>query len=201
MTRILLIRHGSTDLLHDRLCGRAPSISLNERGRCESRSLADGLALEYQVDAIYSSPLERALETADILSSRCGAPVSKHEGLNEVDFGCWTGRLFSDLESMPEWHAYNRMRSLYGPPGGESLLIVQNRVWGAVHSISAGHRDATIALVGHGDPIRALLLLFLGMPLDHILRIEIAPASISEVSLGSSCPIVQGVNRIFRQRN
>jgi broad specificity phosphatase PhoE len=201
MTRILLIRHGTTGVMYDRLCGRTPGISLSELGRREAEQMSRWVVREHTISSIYSSPLERASETAGILSQHCAVPVCAVDALNEVDCGSWTGTAFCELNGNPEWSAYNRIRSITGAPGGEDMISVQQRAWTAIQSLSGLHPGSTIAVVSHGDVIRSILLLLLGMPLDHILRLEIAPASASKISLGGAYPIVHYVNRICTQLN
>jgi len=196
MTRILLVRHGSTDLLHDRLCGRTPGISLNEKGRKEAAAVAREIQSRHRLTAVYSSPLERSLETAQTIAEPQALSVAVEDGLNELDFGEWMGASFDDLHQRPEWKSYNQCRSLSTAPGGESLMNVQSRAWKSLSRIIARHPEATVASVTHGDVIRALLILLLGMPLDHILRFEIAPASITEISVGESGPVVHSVNLV-----
>ena len=87
--------------------------------------------------------------------------------------------------------------SLTRAPRGESLLEVQARAWKSLEDIQARHQDETVAAITHGDVIRSLLLLLLGMPLDHILRLEVGPASVSEIALGGGDPLVRSVNQIF----
>ncbi len=194
MTRILLIRHGSTDLMGRVLYGRMPGIRLNEQGRREAQITGDFLRSRYKLDALVSSPLERALETARWIGDPQGLSVTTEEGLNELQFGDWEGKPFADLNGCEEWRHFNRLRSITRAPGGESLTDVQQRAWRSLSGIQVEHPDATVAAVTHGDVIRCLLMLSLGMPLDYILRLEIAPASVSEILLGEGDPLVRSVN-------
>ena len=199
MNRILLIRHGNTDLLREYLCGRTPGISLNQEGRAQARELSQNLLGRYKFSAVYSSPLERAMETAGFIAGAAGLNVIRNDGVNEIDFGAWTGMRFADLHNLQEWRDYNGNRALSSAPGGETLTEVQTRAWKSLHKIALDHiaRDhgsQTVAIVSHGDVIRALLILLLGMPLDHILRFEISPASFTEISLGPAGPVIHAIN-------
>jgi broad specificity phosphatase PhoE len=199
MTRILLIRHGNTDLVTRNLCGRLPAIPLNTEGRQQSQTLGQSLVLEAcKLNAVYSSPLQRAAETAAAVAEAQGVSVGTDERLTEMEFGDWTGLTFQDLERREEWHHYNRSRSLSAAPGGESLLQVQARAWESLSEIVARHDGETVAVVTHADVIRALLILFLGMALDHLLRLEVAPASVTEVRFGAAYPIITSVNKVVR---
>jgi broad specificity phosphatase PhoE len=197
MTRILLIRHGSTDLLGRVLYGRMPGVHLNEEGRKQARAAGVALKMRYTVDAVVSSPLERATETARLIADPQDLDVSMDEDLNEVDCGSWIGKPFPELNELEDWRQFNHLRSLTRAPGGESLLEVQARGWKSLEDIQARHQDGTVAAITHGDVIRSLLLLLLGMPLDHILRLEVAPASVSEILLGGRAPLVRSINQRF----
>lgn len=200
MIRILLIRHGSTDLLGRVLYGRMPGVHLNAEGRQRAQKVADALKKRYPLTEVVSSPMERAIETAQFISSAQGLGISVDEGINEIDFGSWKGESFEDLAKSEGWKRYNEIRSVYRPPGGEFLTEVQTRAWGTLQTIIARHRNEdmpTVAVVTHGDVIRALLMLLLGMPVDYIHRFEIAPASVSEIVLGHGQPRVCTMNQSF----
>lgn len=200
MIRILLIRHGHTELLGKVLYGRMAGVELSEKGREEAGRLALGLQARYQVDEIVSSPLDRAKETAEAVADVYGQSVIFDEDFQELDFGRWTGTPFSELGSDDLWRVYNRVRSLTCAPGGELMIQVQARAWSALQRCIERQKNgpnACIAVITHGDVVRALLMLFLGMPLDHIHRLEIATASVSEVILNGAFPQVIGVNHTF----
>jgi broad specificity phosphatase PhoE len=194
MTRILLIRHGSTDLLGRVLYGRMPGVHLNDPGREQARAVGEALKSRYTIDAVVSSPLERAAETAQLIAAPQGLDITMDQNLNEVDCGSWIGKPFPELNESENWRQFNQLRSLTRAPEGESLLEVQARAWKSLEDIQARHRDATVAAITHGDIIRSLLILLLGMPLDHILRLEVAPASVSEILLGGHEPLVRSIN-------
>lgn len=196
MTRILLIRHGNTDYVNHKLCGRLPGIGLNAEGVLQAQQVGRYLAREVPIEAIYSSPLQRTQETAEIIAGmrEPDIGIKVEERLNEVDFGDWTGATFQSLQATDHWRRYNGSRSLHAPPGGESLTNVQARAWDCVSAMHRDHPAGAVALVSHADVIRALLLLVLGMPLDLLLRIQVGPASISEILLGGDYPMVAAVN-------
>lgn len=199
MTRILLIRHGSTDLLGRVLYGRMPGVLLNAEGRTQAEKLAFALNARYKLNKIVSSPLERAAQTAELIANSTGIAITIDEGITEVDSGSWTGKTFDGLNTIDEWQRYNRRRSLTWPPGGETMMNVQSRSWKAIQKMidSQDSSSATLAFVTHGDVIRCLLLLFLGMSIDHIHRLEIAPASLTEVILGPYGPVLNSLNQVF----
>lgn len=197
MIRILLIRHGSTDLLGKMLYGRMPGIFLNSDGLRQAERLAEVLNTRYTITEVLSSPLERARHTAQPIATRCGLAVDIDEGITEIDFGLWVGKTFEELSRLADWKAYNRNRSISQAPGGESMMHVQARAWRALDRLTRRHAasdNSTAAVVSHGDVIRCILLLLLGMSIDHIGRIEIAPASVSEIVLGPYGPVVHSMN-------
>ncbi len=197
MIRILLIRHGTTDLLGKMLYGRMPGIALNSDGLRQAERLAEVLNARYGIAEVLSSPLDRARQTAQPIASRCGLAVDIEEGITEIDFGLWTGKTFEELSRLPDWKAYNHNRSICQTPGGESMMHVQARAWRALNSLARRHstlEESTAAVISHGDVIRCILLLLLGMSIDHIARIEIAPGSVSEIVLGQHGPVVHSLN-------
>jgi probable phosphomutase (TIGR03848 family) len=193
MTTFLLIRHGLCDSVGRAIAGRAPGVHLNHTGQAQAEALAHRLA-GIPIAAVYSSPLERARETATPLAKRQGKSVAIVPELNELDFGDWTGRTLAELDQADGWREFNAFRSGTRIPGGELMSDVQSRAVGALERLARWHGDATVAAVSHGDVIRAMLTYFLGMPLDLLQRLEIAPASISVVRFDRYGPVVPLIN-------
>lgn len=201
MTRILLIRHGTVDLTGQALYGRSPGVHLNARGEREATALANALRVSRKIDEIVSSPLDRAVETARIISGDSSIPIELDDGFLEVDYGEWMGKTFHEIRGSSDWQNYNKSRSTHAPPSGEGLLAVQARAFQALERVlnrwSNRAEGATVAIVSHGDIIRGLLVLFLGMPLDHIYRLEVLPASLSEIEFDGRFPRVLRINQVF----
>lgn len=200
MTRILLIRHGATDLLGRVLYGRMAGVLLNEDGRKQACVTAQFIKRRYRLHEVVSSPLERALQTAELIASEQQLAVTRDEGITEIDFGSWMGKPFSELQDLESWRLYNRYRATEQPPGGELFLEVQARALKCLEKVLERHdaaSDPTIAMVTHGDVIRSLLMLFLGMPGDNIHRLDIAPASVSVLVSYSNVPVIQSINEVF----
>src|SRR5207302_8120569 len=126
--------------------------------------------------AIYSSPLERAVETAEPLAVRWALQITRREALGEIRFGDWTGRSFAELEQDPRWRLFNARRTAQPVPGGESILEVQARIVSELSCLASRHPGESIVAVSHGDVIRAAVACYLGISLDFLLRFEIAPA-------------------------
>jgi probable phosphoglycerate mutase len=172
-------------------------VALSERGREEARAAGARLAAE-GLSAIYSSPLERTLETAELAAQAIGPPAEIAVDLLEVDYGQWTGWTFEALRSDPRWEAWNHARGVGRTPDGESLLEVQLRMRRFVDRMRLAHPDQRILAVSHGDPIKSILAHATGMPLDNLDRLEISPASVSVLVAGDWGMRVFSVNEAAR---
>ena len=193
MTTFILIRHGLTDAVGHTMTGHSAGVHLNAAGRDQAASLPARLG-PVPIAAIYSSPLERARETAQPIADARGLRVEIEPRFIEVDFGGWTNRRFADLAGDPHWQLYNAFRGVTRPPDGEALVDVQTRTLAALLDIQTRHPDAVVAVVSHADTLRAVLLYFLGMPIDFVQRLDVSPARISVLQLGESAPRVLHVN-------
>ena len=192
---VLLIRHGSHDRLGHVLCGRMSGVRLSETGRAEAEGVAAWVAARGRIDAVMSSPLERAVETAAPLATRCGLQPEVDDDLSELDFGAWSGCGFDALRDQPLWQAWNLNRDHARPPGGETFAEAQIRI---VRSLDRLHRrfpDGRVAIVSHADLIKAALAWALGLPLAFYGRFEVSPASISRIAIGPHGARVLGINR------
>ncbi|EYD76967.1 putative phosphoglycerate mutase protein [Rubellimicrobium mesophilum DSM 19309] len=134
---------------------------------------------------IQTSPRERARATAEAVAQATGTPIIVSDALDEIDFGAWTGVEFASLDGQPQWDAWNASRSTARTPGGESMGEAADRIAAHVDGLAAARPGERIALVTHCDMIRALVARTLGLPLDNLLRFEIAPASLSRIEAGS----------------
>jgi probable phosphomutase (TIGR03848 family) len=184
MTCFLLIRHAHCDPVGVSIAVRSPGIHLNERGRAEASTLGSRLS-GLNITAVYSSPLERALETAAPIAEQQDIEVETAPGLLEIDFGEWTGKTLAELDQEPQWKAFNSYRSGTRIPGGESMAEVLARSLSELSRIQATHygTGSMVALVTHGDVLRILIAHFLGMSGDLLQRIELSPASVSVVAM------------------
>jgi broad specificity phosphatase PhoE len=200
MTRFLLLRHGSTDMLDRGISGRAPGVHLNSRGEREARALAHHLR-EREVAAIYASPLERTWQTAEALAQQLGLTPIATEALLELHYGEWTARSFESLEPNPHWRNYNAFRSGTRIPGGELMLETQTRAVSLMIELREKHPNASVALVTHGDLIKAAVMYFLGIPLDFCQRLDVAPASCTEVEFGPDYVRVLNLNTLPSHAN
>jgi broad specificity phosphatase PhoE len=174
MTTFLLIRHGHTDAVGRFLAGRLPGIELSPAGRAEAQRMAADLP---PIDVVYSSPLRRCLQTAEAIAGRFRLPIRPHMGLQEIDFGEWTGLSFDALNDRPDWRRFNEHRAAATIPGGESIAAVLRRVLATLEDIAARHAGQTVAAVSHGDVIKSALLHYRNAPLDLMPVLDIPTAS------------------------
>ena len=176
------------------LPGRAPGLHLSDRGREQAERVADRLA-GLSVDALYSSPLERARETAEPTAARTGLGVKHDDGLLECEFGDWTGAAIADLAVLPEWQTVQHSPSGFRFPNGESFPEMQARIVGALEVMRSAHAGGVIVCFSHADPVKAAVAHALGTHLDLFQRIVISPGSVSAVSyVEGQAPAVLMVN-------
>jgi len=177
---LLLIRHGLTDWVGQRHAGRTPGVHLNDEGRVQAAALAQWLSpAAVRLAAIYASPLERTLETAQPLAEAHNLAVQIGADLVEVDPGDWTGRAFEELRKEDLWTVIQTYPSGARFPGGESVHGVQARMVALLDAIRDAHPGQTVAVVSHADPIRLAVAHYVGLPLDLYHRLSIDPASVT----------------------
>jgi probable phosphoglycerate mutase len=195
-TTILLVRHGQTPTTGRVLPGRAPGLHLAEAGRAQAEAAAKRIAQIKRVAAVYSSPLERARETAMPIARALGLAVRIERGLLELDIGRWTGERLDRVSRRPEWSTVQRYPSGFRFPDGESFVEMQTRITAALARMVERHRGGVVIAVSHADPIKAALAHALGMHLDHFQRLAIAPGSITTIVYGAGGPMVIGMNAL-----
>ena len=179
---VFLVRHAAHDRVDRVLCGRMPGVGLSEAGRRQAEALTQRFA-GVGVDAVWTSPLQRARETAEPIAARLGLPARASDALREIDFGAWTGQAFDALRDDPRWRRWNEARGGERPPGGESMDEAQARALAGVERARAEHPDGRVVLVSHGDVMKAVVAGVLGLSLEAHARLEIAPASISALAV------------------
>lgn len=187
---VLLIRHAVTAATGKRLGGWTPGVHLSDEGREQAERTAGALA-QAPLSAVYASPLERTQETARIVAKPHGLPVRTRKGVGEVHYGDWTDKPLGQLRRRKQWRVVQHTPSRMTFPGGESIRGAQARAVDTVEAIAAGHGDKeVVAVVSHGDIIKAAVAHFVGMPLDMFQRLVISPASVTSVALGADAPPV-----------
>jgi broad specificity phosphatase PhoE len=162
-----------------RIAGRQAGVHLNEQGRAQAGALASRLA-GIKCEAIYSSPMERARETASAITRPLRMDFTIEEGLNEIDYGAWTGKTFDDLNLLPGWHQYNAVRDTAEIPGGEKMMDLRTRAENVVQRLRRVHQSVVI-LVTHADCIRAIGATHTKVSLDAFQSFEVLPASVNVI--------------------
>jgi broad specificity phosphatase PhoE len=197
VTRVILVRHGETQANRERrFIGRYNDV-LTEVGQVQAGQLADSLAL-LPVAALYTSPLQRASDTARPIAARHGLDVQVEDALRECDFGLWDGlnraeivaRSPGDAQLFAAWQRDTTIT----PPGGESIYAMHMRVSAALEHLRRAHLDQTIVLVSHVGPIKTLLCEALAMPTSSLFRFFLDLASISMIDWPTSFPVVRLIN-------
>lgn len=181
MMNLLLIRHGANDWVGERLAGWTPDVHLNEEGRAQAAALAKRLA-DVPLNAVYSSPLERTLETAQPIAQTHNLTVQIRESLGESQYGAWTGKSLKELKDDKLWPVVQIYPGGARFPGGESLREVQTRMVIELDAIRDAHPEQTVAVVSHSDPIALAVAHYAGLPLDLFQRLHISPASVTAFS-------------------
>ena len=186
MLDILVVRHGQTDWnAIQRVMGRK-DIPLNEIGRAQAAVVRDWLT-DIPLDAVYTSPVLRAKQTTEIiLEGKPNLTLQEEEGLAEINYGDWIGKLFFDVhqEFKESYEAYLKNPSRLQIPGGERVSDVQKRVVAVVEKVRKKHEGGKILLVSHADLIKMIFVHYLGISLDHIHQIGCANGSLSIYRFG-----------------
>ena len=147
-----------------------------------------------RIAAVYSSPLERARETAAPIAAAVGCDVRVDDGLLELDVGTWTGLELKAATKRPEWATIQRYPSGFAFPNGESFFAMQARVVATLDRLRTAHPGETIVAVSHADPIRAAVAHAMGTHLDLFQRVVISPCSLTAIAYGDGGPMVLTVN-------
>jgi probable phosphomutase (TIGR03848 family) len=193
LTLLYLVRHGVTDHTGHRLSGWMEDIHLSELGREQADAVA-GMLAGVRFRAVYSSPIDRTLETARPIAARHGLGVKVRRGLGEVDYGTWTNRSFRSLARTKLWTTVQRYPSGARFPHGETLREVQARAVTEVEKLAAQHPKQAVCCVSHADVIRLVVAHFMGVHIDLFQRIVIGAASVSVVGLDESGPRILSLN-------
>jgi probable phosphomutase (TIGR03848 family) len=196
VTTVFLIRHGENDFVKKgRLAGWMPGVHLNARGQAQAETLAK-LLKPVKFNAIYASPLERAVETAEPLARAKGLPIIERAGLSDVDVGRWQGQSLMLLRRRKLWHTIQYAPSLARFPEGESFTQAQARAVAEFEGILREHksRRAIVACISHADIIRLIIAHYLGLSIDLFQRLIIQPASISLLHVDDGSARILKVN-------
>lgn len=195
MTILYLVRHAVTEHTGKKLSGWMENIPLSEDGRAEAEAVAERLA-SHRLDAIYSSPIDRTLQTARPIAERHDLGINTSRALGEVEYGKWTDRSLKVLARTKLWAQVQRWPSAARFPDGETLREVQVRVVGDIERIIEEHPRGRVCVVSHGDPIKLICAHYLGVHIDLFQRIVVAPASVSVLSISGAGPAVLALNSL-----
>jgi probable phosphoglycerate mutase len=181
MTTVFVIRHGLTAQTGRTLYGQTRGIELDARGRAQAEHLVERFG-PVALTAIYTSPLERCVQTVEPLAAAKRLRVVEREELIEMDAGSWTGKPLGRLRRTKAWREVQASPSTFRfPDGGEGFAEAQTRVVRAVEAIARRHRRGRVAIATHGDIARIFLAHAYGMPLDAFQRLVVDTASVSVV--------------------
>lgn len=183
-TRVILIRCGVTEWHEqDKLVGQA-DLTLSARGREQAESAAAAL-LGVRVRELLCSPLQRAVQTAQLVGDRCGVPMARDQRLSAMSYGHWQGQTYEALAQEPQYQQFQLRPTDLRPPGGEAAEAVRRR---AVAAVEQALGDAAIgdvlAVVTHSGIIRMLLGHYLGAPVNSYTRMQVTPGSLSILAFG-----------------
>ncbi len=198
--RLLLIRHGETDHNAGGIALGREDVALNATGRAQARSLAAAVQADRwpgPIAAIYTSPLQRALATAEPIAEALGLAVEPEDDLIEMDVGEAEGLSFAELRErhggfLRAWRS-DEVADL-PMPGGESLRQVQDRAWAVVERLRSRHADATVAVVSHNFVILTLLCKALGLPLANFRGVKHDLAAVALLEIGEERHTVLAMN-------
>ena len=195
LTRIVAIRHGETSWNVDARIQGQLDVGLNETGRWQALRLAQALADE-RFDAVYSSDLGRAWQTAQAVAEAAGVVLRSDQRLRERGFGVFEGLTFAEIEQRfaPQAQRWRSREASFGPEGGETLAGFVERAVDAVAAIAARHRGQHIAVVTHGGVLDALYRAASRIPIDAPRTWQIGNARINRLLHGEQGFMLVGWN-------
>jgi len=188
MPLLLLIRHGENDYVKTgKMAGRLPGVHLNEKGQKQAQALGDALK-DIPIKAVYSSPLERAMETATPIASARKVEIIQEPDLMDADIGKWQGKSIKVLRLTKVWKIVQSAPSRFRFPEGESFPEIQTRISNALERIIIKHNKPQdiVAIVFHADPIKLAVSHFLGLPLDNFQRLSCDTGSLTAIYASES---------------
>lgn len=195
MTTLLLVRHGANDWVHGRLAGRIPGVHLNDVGRQQAAAVSARL-VNLPIEAIYTSPLDRTVETAQAIAGPRSLPLRIVEGLQEVDYGEWQGAELKELYKHELWPGVQFYPSGTRFPNGETLGEAQNRMIATLDMLRSRHPKGMIAVVSHADIIKLAIAYYIGMHIDLFQRLEIGTCSVTALGFTRMGPRLMAFNEV-----
>ena len=195
MTSILLVRHGENEYVKSgRLAGRLKGVHLNSNGEKQAKIVAE-LLKKYPIKAVYSSPLERTMETAAPIADALNLDVHPRNGLIELDIGDWQNKKIKGLSKLRLWKTVQNAPSRMIFPSGESFHEAQFRISQELEYLAGRYdRNDLIVCVSHSDIIKLAVAYFVGMPIDNFQKLVITPASITIINISDQGSWLQMLN-------
>jgi broad specificity phosphatase PhoE len=187
---LVIIRHGETTWNRERRIMGDADVPLSEPGRWQCAAAAAVLT-GFEIDRIVTSPLTRAVETAELISEVLDVPVATDEDLVEVRFGHWQGKTYEEIIRDPACERFFQDPESNPTPGGETIVDVQNRGLAALDRAAPGRRTL---FVSHGDIIRSTLCHYLRMPVSEFRRIRVDNCGMSGVIARGAATEVKFLN-------
>ncbi len=178
---IAFVRHGETKPNRDGLLLGRSDVALTDRGRGQAERLAESF-VDRGVTHVLTSPLRRACDTAAPIATACGVPIEVDERLIEIDYGKWEGRPFAELD--PEVVARWRRDAGFMPPGGESLVVVADRMGSFCDERLGAGVEGVVVAVSHVSPIKAAVTWTLGVSPELAWRMRLDVASVTRIARG-----------------
>lgn len=196
MTKILLVRHGHVEgIKPERFRGRS-ELPLTHRGVSEAQAVARRIASAWRPVKIYTSPMQRCIETGHAIAKACGVESQAIAELNDIDYGAWQSRSYEEIEKTePQlFAAWFATPHLVRFPGGESLQDIVARTADALRLVLNRHVEDTVVMVGHTSVNRALLVQLVDQPLSAYWRLAQAPCCINEIDVADGRVTVVRIN-------
>lgn len=185
MTKILLVRHGDVEgIKPERFRGRA-ELPLTNRGLSEAQAVARRIASAWRPVKVYTSPMQRCIETGHAIATACGVGSQTIDELNDIDYGAWQSRSYEEMQQADpqRFAAWFATPHLVRFPNGESLQDMVARTADALRLVLDRHVEDTVVLVGHTSVNRALLVQLVDQPLSAFWRLGQAPCCINEIDV------------------
>ncbi|RRR76922.1 MAG: MSMEG_4193 family putative phosphomutase [Candidatus Viridilinea halotolerans] len=193
LSLLLLIRHGTNDWVHGRLAGWTPGVHLNEEGRRQAAALSERLG-DLPISAIYTSPLERCVETATAIAQPRSLALRLVEQIGEVRYGEWQGAELKELYKHELWPGVQHYPSGTRFPNGETLGEAQMRMVQALDQLRSQHPKQIIAVVSHADIIKLAVAYYVGIHLDLFQRLVINPCALTALAFERMGPRLLTLN-------
>ena len=195
--RLFVVRHAQTDWNRERRYQGWQDTPLSEVGRGQAAAVARALQ-GGKLDAVYSSPLRRAVTTAEAIAAPHGLPVRVEAAFREIGFGAWEGLTLDEarVRYPAEYQHWAERPHEAVVPGGEALPDVRQRVLAGLEALRAEHDGGSVCLVTHGVPARVLILEVLGLDLSRIWAVHVATTGISELEFREDWAALHRMNTL-----